>query len=294
MPIASSLTPESRFMALFVGPKHSGKTVAACSWLSPPESKKRLKVLDNDGRIKGILGAPWIQKDRIDYDYFPPKQLGQDKTFFERVNADLDVLLNEVSSRRSPYETYVCDSLTSFCKNLILDAIPLTHADKRGKSIGVMAMAGPADYGFESTGTDSYLSFLRSLNINIIVTAHVIEKYDKPMVIDDKGRSYKDVYAESVVVGEKLSLRDKIAANASLFFDHIFRFDRQMIYGKEHFFVEYVNDIACTSFSGLKPGKYDITDKNFKDFTLNLINSSNPTTDSIVNSTVSSTSGSGK
>jgi hypothetical protein len=273
MPIASSLTHESRFMALFVGPKHSGKTVAACSWLSE-DPKKRIKVLDNDGRIKGILGASWIQKDRIDFDVFPPRVPGQEKTFFERVNNDLDLLLSEVVGRKSPYETYVCDSLTAFCKNLILDAIPLTHADKRGKKIGIMEMAGPADYGFESTGTDSYLSFLRSLPINIIVTAHVIDKYDKPLITDDRGRTYKDVYAESVVVGEKLSLRDKIAANVSLYFDHIFRFDRQMIQGKEHFFVEYVNDIACTSFPNLKPGKFDITDKNFKDFTLNLINTS--------------------
>jgi hypothetical protein len=261
-------------MALFVGPKHSGKTCAACSWLSHDKSK-RLKVLDGDGRIRGILGCPWVDKDRIDYDYYPPRVAeNKSNTFYERVNQDLEVLLAQISSRRSPYETYVGDSATAFCKNLILDAVPLTHADNKGKKLGTMNMAGPEDYGFESTGMDSYLSFLRSLPINVIMTAHVIDKYDKPIVTTPQGRAYKDQYAESIKVGEKLSLRDKIAANMSIYFDHIFRFDRQMVDGQEKFYVEYIGDLACTSFPNLKPGRYDITGKNFRDFTLSLVNSS--------------------
>jgi hypothetical protein len=272
MPTASSLTPESRFFAMFVGPKHSGKTVAACSWL-PPEGDKRIKVLDGDGRIRGILGAPWVKKDRIDYDYFPPRIAGNTKTFFERVNEDLEALLASLHTGRCPYATYVGDSATAFAKNLILDAIPLTHATG-GKKIGTLNMAGPEDYGFESTGFDAYLSFLRSLPLNVIVTAHVIDKYDKPMVTDSRGRSYKDTYAESIRVGEKLSLRDKIAANTSIYFDHIIRFDRKMISGEERFFAQFIGDIACTSFPGFEPGDYDITGKDFYSFVMDKIKSS--------------------
>lgn len=268
MPSADNLTPESRFMALFVGPKHSGKTVAACSW----RTNKRVKVLDADGRIRGILATPWIDKSNIDYDYFPPRVAGSNDTFFNRVNTDLEALLTLIGSGRSPYETYVCDSATAFCKNLILDAIPLTHAEGKGKKLGTLNMAGPEDYSFESRGMDSYLSFLRSLPINVIMTAHLIDKYDKPMIVDAKGRAYKDIYADSVIVGEKLSLRDRIGTNIQIYFDHIFRFDREMIQGEERFFVEYISDIACTSFSSLKPGRYDITGKNFREFTLNLTN----------------------
>jgi hypothetical protein len=271
MPTASSLTPESRFMALFVGPKHSGKTVAACSW----RTTKRIKVLDGDGRIKGILGAPWIDKDKIDYDYFAPRIAGNKETFFERVNNDLDALLVQIETGRCPYETYVSDSATAFCNNLIIDAVPLTHAEGKGKKLGTLNMAGPEDYGFESTGMNSYLSFLRSLKINVIMTAHVVDKYDKPMITDQRGRTYKDQYADSIKVGEKLSLRDKISANVSIYFDHIFRFDRQMVQGDEHFYVEYIGDIACTSFPGLKPGTHDITGKDFRKFTLDLIAKAN-------------------
>lgn len=275
MPNAGNLIPESRFMALFVGPKHAGKTVAACSWLSE-NKQKRAKVLDADGRIRGILGASWIEKDRIDYDYFPPKVAGNKDSFFERVNTDLDALLTLVSTGKSPYELYVGDSATSICKNLMIDAVPLTHVEGKGKKLGTLNMPGPEDYGFESNGMDSYLAFLKSLPINVILTAHVVDKFDKPMITDTRGRTYKDTYADSIVVGEKLSLRDKIGTNILVNFDHIFKFSREMVYGDEKFFVEYIGDIACTSFPNLKPGRYDITGKNFREFTLNLVkNSSN-------------------
>jgi hypothetical protein len=51
-----------------------------------------------------------------------------------------------------------------------------------------------------------------------------------------------------------------------------------MIYGEEKFYVEYAGDLACTSFPGIKPGQYDITGKNFRDFTLGLVNATNTDT----------------
>jgi hypothetical protein len=270
MPQATTLTPESRFIALFVGPKHSGKTCAACSW----RTNKRIKVLDGDGRIRGLLGAPWIDRSQIDYSYFPPHDTLK---FFERVNKDLDAL--ELQSKipgQNFYETFVCDSLTSFCANLISDSLPLTHADGKGKHIGNMSMAGPEDYGFESTGVSQFLAGLRSLPLNLIVTAHIVPKYDKPLIQTSSGRTIKDSYAESIQIGEKLSLRDKIGANSMIYFDHIFRFDRRIVNNEERFFVEYISDIACTSFPGLKPGVHDITGKDFRSYTLNLLHKGEP------------------
>jgi hypothetical protein len=274
MPLATTLTHDTNFKALFVGAKHSGKTAAACSWRDAAK-QKRIKVLDGDGRIRGILGCPWIAREFIDYDFYAPHVAGNTKTFFERVNTDLEFLVDEVQKGKSSYEAYVSDSATAFCKNLILDAIPLTHSVKTdtgkdrqvGKRIGTLEMAGPADYGFESTGFDAYLSCLRSLPINVIVTAHLVDKYDKPL--DDNGD--KLMYADSIVVGQKLSLRDKIAANCTIYFDHIFEFSRKMVGKEEHFYVEFINDFACTSFAGLKSGKHDITGKNFHDYVMSLI-----------------------
>ena len=272
MPNGADLTPESRFMALFVGRKHSGKTCAACSWRDPARNKK-IKVLDCDGRIRGILGASWIDKAKVDYDYFPPKTSSDKPSyhFFEEVNKNLEYLISEVRQGKSPYETYVADSATTFCKNLIIDALPLTHEANKGKKIGNLNMAGPEDYGFESTGMDGYLTFLRSLPINVIMTAHIVPRFDKPKL----PTGAKDTYADSIEVGSKLSLRDKIGVNIANYFDHIFEFERRVENGKEKFFVEYIGDFACTSFLGMPVGQQDITGKDFREFTLKLANANN-------------------
>jgi hypothetical protein len=268
MPSASSLTSDSRFMALFVGEKHSGKTAAACSFYKK-EGKKKVKVLDGDGRIRGLLGCPWIDRSRIDYDYYPPRIAGNNKPFYQRVNDDLEAMLIDINSGRTPYETYVGDSATAFCKNLILDALPLTHADNKGRSLGTMQVTGIEEFKFEAAGMDQYLSFLRSIPLNVILTAHVIDKYGKPP---------GDPYAESQIIGEKLSLRDKIAANSSIYFNHIFRFRRKMVQNKEMFTVEFIGPIACTSFTGLTPGEHDITGKNFYEFLMAKVNATSTVT----------------
>ena len=70
MPKANDLTPEQRFFALFVGESGSGKTVAEATFPGP------LEILDFDGRIRGILGAPWIteeMKNKISYTAYLPK-----------------------------------------------------------------------------------------------------------------------------------------------------------------------------------------------------------------------------
>jgi hypothetical protein len=262
MPNAGSLTTDSRFCALFVGPKHSGKTVAACSFIkdNPDPLKDKIKVLDFDGRIRGILGAPWIDRKMIDYEYYPPRLGIKTATVYEKLNSDLETMLLQYQVGQSVYNTIIGDSLTAECFALMCDAVPMTHKTEQGKDkgkrIGTMNMPGPEDYGFEAAGTYSFLAFLRSFPAqNVIVTAHIVDKFGK-LNPDDK-------YSESVVVGEKLSIRDKIGTNIGIYFDHIFRFERRMIGYEEHFFVRFISSIACTSFQGMPTEEIDITGKNF-------------------------------
>lgn len=271
MPTADKLTPESRFMALFVGQKHSGKTSAACSWYNK-DSNKMVKVLDGDGRIRGILGAPWIDKSRINYDYYPPRLTDKTKPFFQRVNEDLEALLVQCVfpdgrlKPDCPYETYVADSMTAFTRNLIIDVLGLTGGSKK---IGGMSITGPNEYNFEVTGSASYMAMLKSLPINVIVTAHLEDKWEKPRDENNKLMPY----ADSIVVGEKLALRPKVDAAIGINFDHIFKFSREIESGKEEFYVEFIGDIACTSFPGLPVGKQKITGLNFRDFVLSKVKS---------------------
>lgn len=250
MPSANNLTAESRFMGLFIGPSGSGKTVAECSFPGP------IKVLDFDGRIRGILGAPWIDKSQIEYDYYPPRISGDGKPTYERINQDLEALLVMVSTNKCPYKTIILDSITSQTFAMLCDAVPLTHkgdSGSKGKKIGTLNMAGPEDYGFEATATYNLMAFLRSLPLNILVSAHIIDRYGKA--------DPNDKYSERVIVGEKLSIRDKIGENIQIYFDHVFRFSKSDNGLK--YTVQFRGDLARTSFEKLPNGSIDITGKNF-------------------------------
>lgn len=270
MPSAADLTPDSRFVALFVGPKHGGKTVAAASFDQPAE------ILDFDQRIRGLLGAPWIDRSRIHYESFPPRELGM----VNRLNTYLENMLMIHKQGQYPYNTVVADSLTAETYAMLCQAMGFTHTSskeaksdnpKKGKFVGPLAMSGPEDYGFEAQATYDLLSFLRSIPIkNVIVTAHVVDKYGKEeQKVRNQDGSYSTVinpYSDSIVIGEKLSLRDKISANIGIYFDHIFRFDRRMEGSQERFFVQFRGQLACTSYAELPTGEFDITGKNFADF----------------------------
>lgn len=252
MASAEHLTNETRFMALFLGSSGSGKTVAECSFPGP------IKLFDFDGRIRGILGAPWItpeMRKQIDYTYYPPKTGKGDEPNYVRLNKELEAL--QVMGPRISYKTIILDSLTSAAFALLQDAIPLTHA-QGGKKIGVLNMTGPEDYGFEAQGIYNIVSFFRSLQVqNVIISAHLVDRYGKPKKTDGT----PDTYAESVVVGKKLSIRDKIGTNVLIYFDHIIEFDRYESGGKMKYEATFQSDIARTSMG--VPTTMDITGRNF-------------------------------
>ena len=249
MPSAENIQPDSRFLGLFIGRSGSGKSAAAYSFPHP------IKVLDLDGRIRGGL-VPWVERKGIDYDYFPPK----DKTtVFQRLNdsfAALDVMLR--TSVGVPYKTLVLDSITWEVIDLLLDAIPLTHAPsnqgERGRTLGTLQMAGPEDYKFQSTGTYQTIAYLKTLPIpNIIVTAHIVNKFAK-----DKN----DKYGPNVIVGEQLSLTDKLAENVPSSFDNVFRFEKEDTGSAVKFFFEAQGELARNALN-IHYGKFEITGKDF-------------------------------
>lgn len=248
---AELLTPESRFVGLFVGPSGSGKKAAACSFPHP------IKYYDFDGRIRGLLGCPWVERKGIDYTYYPPKLAGANATStYQRLNDDFDGLLTSSQVGQCNIQTIVIASLTGLIFSLLCDSVPLTHKDGKGKKLGTMAMPGPEDYGFQANGAYQVMAFLRSIPIpNIIITAHIVDRYGKA--------DPSDSYSERVVVGEKLSITDKVGENIKKDFDHIFRFDKDMMGGRERFTAQFRSDLARTSYSSLPDGLVDITKKDF-------------------------------
>jgi hypothetical protein len=232
-----------------VGRSGSGKTVAEASF---PGDKH---FMDFDGRIGGLDGVDWIDRDKITYDYYPPR----DKQLIGNINKKLDAWLVASSVGQHIPETLVTDSITSETYAYLCQSIPLTHNGQSGKWLGPVAMAGPADYGLEAQATYDYMSFLRSLPINnIIVSAHYVDRYGKA--------DQSNPYSENIVIGKKLSVRDKIGENIQIYFDHIMEFEREVVNDEERFYVTFRGDLARTSFSWLPAGKHDITGKNFYEF----------------------------
>lgn len=253
MPKLSDRVPENRFVALFVSRSGCGKTVAAASFDKP------MQVEEFDGRIGGAQ-VSWQSTAGIDYEYYPPKTPG----LVTKLNDRLDKLITAAKLQSSSQgisielpKTHLTDSLTNMTYAFVCQAIPLTHPSKdKGRWLGVTAMPGPTDYGLEAQATYDYIACLKSLPIkNLIITAHWVDRYGKPPDVDND-------YADSVVIGKKLSVRDKIGENIQTHFDHIFEFERS----NDRFYVTFRGDFARTSYDWLPSGRHEWTKKNFQQF----------------------------
>lgn len=262
----SELKPEDRFVGLFIGRSGSGKKSAAASFPHP------IKYLDFDGRVRGINGSPWVEQKGIDVDFFPPKGIAGQPSLVDRVNNICEMMMVEAQKGNLRYKTVILGSLTGETNGMIQAALGLTHGKRsgppqpgesatKGKFLGTLAMPGPEDYGYEAQGTYQLLSFLRTLpNINLIVTAHVVDRYGK---LTDSEGNILDPYSESVVIGEKLSVRDKIAENSLIYFDNIFRFSKIEVGTSIRHQVKFRSDMARTIYPKLPNGEVDITGKDF-------------------------------
>jgi hypothetical protein len=253
MPNLIDVTPDQRFVGLFIGPSGSGKTCAECSFPKP------LLNLDFDGRIRGAFNQTFLPMEGISYESFPPRKPGLVTTLDKMLEAiDMAGRVQQPIPR-----SLIMDSLTSECFAMLCQSSPLTHSDgktqgqpKKGKFLGTVAMAGPEDYGFEAQMTYNIMSWFRSVPVqNIIVSAHVVPVFGK----EDPNNEYSN----SIQIGEKLSVRDKIGANIGIYFDHVFQFRKSEENGKEKFWVKFRGELARTAFKELPEGWVDITGKNF-------------------------------
>lgn len=255
MPKLAGIQPEDNFKAMFIGPSGCGKTSALASFAEIGV----VEFWDFDGRIRGILGCPWLDKyhDKIIYEAFPPKKPGMIMDLMGKV----DTLQTMAMTGNLVTKTLVIDSLTSQTYAMLCQAKPLTaqdrQGDNKGKRISGYRMNGPEEYGFEADTTNNLMASLRSIpKLNLIVNAHIIPTWGK----EDED----DPYSASIENGEKLAVRDKIGAVVPTYFDNVFRFDKS---GSDNAIKHTVRfrdaKMARTTFNYLPNGVVDITNKNF-------------------------------
>jgi hypothetical protein len=262
LPSVSSIQPDSRFFGLFIGRSGSGKSAAAYSFPHDSEGGN-LEVADMDGRIRGGL-VPWINRENFNYTYFPPKP--KEGTTFEALNKYFEAMQIMLGHGQQHIQTFVLDSGTWAAQDLLLDAMPLTHDKSKkdreggGRNIGTMQMAGPSDYGFQSTGMLQIVAFLRSIPIkNVIVTAHIQNRWGRQKNAEGK---ILDPYGPTEIVGEQLAgFTDKLSETFPSCFDHIFRFEKEDRNGLKFYF-EAQGELARTPYP-IPYGRIDVTGKDF-------------------------------
>ena len=200
----SEKTMGGRFMGLFVGPPGTAKTVSAASFvLSHPE--KPIYIYDLDGRVAPILKFYPSLLDRIETDFYGPKDFPKFKAHFEALQD------------RCKYSCVVLDGLTSLGDQLINYMLSLRGSSEGaagGKERGVISLAGPEDYGGEARGLSMMLDVARTLPCHFILTAHyLIVEYD------DQITKKKFAVKQIVTAGKK------VAAKVPIYFDEMYYFD---------------------------------------------------------------------
>lgn len=247
-----------RFFGLFIGPSGSGKTSAAVTFPKP-------ELLDFDLRNDGATWTQSIVPDgsKVEYKAFTP-----DKGWDE-VSKRLDQIKMELNARPSKiysYETLICDSLTALSHMYLTDCAKMDPKTKeavvRGNIVGSLRIPGPADWNYQYNAAYQTYDYLRGFPINVISTAHVVDRYEKQ----------SDPYAAPVVAGEKLTLTDKLGANILIYFDEVYRFGKEKEGKKIVYWVQFRDgDLARTVYTQLPDGKQDITGKNFYQFWKSLV-----------------------
>lgn len=260
MPSANDLTPESgRFVALFVGKSGVGKTPAAGSFVK----EGRVHFFDFDLRMRGLLGCPWIDRQKITYDSYPAANIERDKKgqmvvsagvdlLFNRLNKDLASLQIQAQNKSLPYKTIVIDSLGQEAYLLLKDAQTFTKTN----NLGPIQADSFQGYQFQNMAVKDVLTFFLSIpHINIIVNSHIVNEYEK--------EDPEEPMSKNIIVGQRLTLTDKLSEEIPGKFDHIFEFSRDMSGDDPRFYVRFWGDIARTVFPGMPRGQVDITNKDF-------------------------------
>lgn len=254
---ASQYKPEERIFAMHVGRSGDGKSVAAASYPG------KYLNLDFDLRFGGIASAinqGLLNSNDIEYLQFSPRG------GWDPVQKFLDQIEMDRATSSFKYKSIEVASVTSLARLLLNYSKSLT----RGKSIGKLRVSGPSDYMLESQGTHDFFDYLRTFPCNIIVSAHIVDKWGKPEPEFDNNGNRTNEFSAQDIIGERLSIRDNLGENILTYFNNVFKFSREIIKNEMHYFVEFSTDLAKNEY-GIPPGKHDITNKQFFSYLLEVI-----------------------
>lgn len=274
MPNIEDYRPESRYKLLGVGDSGSGKSTAFASFPQPYHE------LDFDDRFGGIWQA--VQQGILTHKLISYQ--GFDLTAgWNPVGKELDRLnMQKMAWQSNPgvntfkYKSLGVGSLSSV-RRLVLQLatakmpghVKLGNADDKFPLI----LGAPGDTKAEGSGVNQVLDIIFGLPCNILVTAHICERYGKPKDAYLPDGSVRDEYKfrQAEIIGERLTLSPNVAAEILTRFDNVFKFQSRIVGNVVKYEVIFTDgDIAKNGF-GIPPGAYDFTGKEFYPFFLELV-----------------------
>lgn len=256
---ASDLKPAKSIFALFIGKSGSGKDCAAASFPVP------MKIFDLDLRSDGILGANWFPKehlDKIDITKVSPRK------GFADIDKELETLMVQYKVGQRPFETIYFGSITTLESLFLKDAKKLLDIQAGRdvhQKVGSVKFGSPADYKYLYSAMRETMDYLREMPVNVILSAHIVDRYGKDPASDNE-------YAENIILGEKLTLTDKLSENIQIYFNEVYRFEKRMTGDTPHHYVKFRTDVAKTIYQALPNGEVEITGKNFYEVWSSFIN----------------------
>lgn len=269
MPGILDYKPDSRYVILFVGESGTAKTPSATTFPQP------FHELDFDNRIGGVyqsLMNGYIKGDKITYTSFDItagwNPVGKE---LERINIAKLGYKQNPSMSPFPYQTLGCGSLSSLRRlivNLALEKMPGHMKIGEPGDKFPLVLGAPGDVKAEGNGIFQVLDYLFSMPCNIIVTAHITQKYGKPKEWYREDGKPKDEYTfrPSEVIGEQITLSPNVAAEVVSKFNNVFKFQTRLVGGKVKYEVIFSDgDIAKNEF-GIPPGTYEFTGRPFFEF----------------------------
>lgn len=252
MPNLEDFVEDKRFFALFAGASGSGKSAASASFEEPYHE------IDADNRFAGIAQAvrkAVVQNKKISYQQFDPLGgwLPIDKELSQLIVFKAQARMN---SAPFPYKTIGVGSLTSIVR-IVGNMVRGELKTKGHQSYQGLIVPAPGDVRIENAAIHQILDYLKSLPCNVIVTAHITEKWGKK-----PSTNPEDAYKPAEILGEQLNLNNNLSSSVQSVFNDVYRFERKVIGDKERFYVQFSSDFAKNTF-GIPPGEYEWTDKPF-------------------------------
>lgn len=228
-----------------------GKTSAGLTFPQP------MLILDFDGKLDGpILFAKRMGIDISGIEFEQPQT-------WQHVQRILD---SEV--KRPRFKTYGFDSLTSMADMLLGQVMDMKANEKSVvKRIGGVQVPGLEEFNAESAGIMDLLLFVKSVQANVWLTAHVIET--RLQTTNDAGRSTV-VVNRSLLTGGR-----KVAAKIPAYFpeNYSLQIEPDIVSGNPPKIWVYTTpnseDYGRTGFN--LPARFEITNKLFYPTLMELI-----------------------